>query len=102
MSSSPSVFCFEILADADPVVLIRLVERIQSLGLIPQRLEATWAEDRVIIQLLCCGLDEAAAGTLARRIGQFTTVHSVDWSDLRADLDRCALCDLQLSIHQCM
>jgi hypothetical protein len=78
-----SELCLEILADADPVVLTRLVERIQSLGLVPRRLSAHWlTDDRLAIELVCAGLDEARIETLARRISQFTTVHSATWRHL--------------------
>lgn len=87
MSTSQSVFCFEILADADPVVFIRLVERLQSLRLTPQCLEGTWDGDQLTIQLRCCGLDDATAGTLARRSEQFTTVHVANWRIYSLDRD---------------
>jgi hypothetical protein len=79
MSALPdSAFCRVILAYADPVVLIRLVERIQSLNLVPHRLAARWlADDRLAIELILAGLDEPRIETLTGRISQFTTVHSV-------------------------
>ena len=81
MSALPdSAFCVVILADADPVVLIRLVERIQSLNLVPHRLAARWlTDDRLAIELILAGLDEPRIETLTQRISQFTTVHSVIW-----------------------
>src|ERR1035441_8715737 len=84
MSNCKGVFCFEILADADPVVLIRLVERMQSLQLAPQHLDARWTEDRVKIHFECSGLNEAGARILARRIEQFTTVHCACCADQKA------------------
>jgi hypothetical protein len=81
MSQLPgSAFCLVILADADPVILIRLVERIQSLALVPQQLFAQWlTDDQVSIELVCAGLDDPGIETLARRISQFMTVHSAIW-----------------------
>jgi hypothetical protein len=81
MSPLPdSGFCLVILADADPVVLIRLIERIQSLGLVSRRLSAQWlSDDGLSIELICSGLDEPHVETLTRRISQFTTVHSATW-----------------------
>jgi len=82
MSPPPdSCFSLVILADADPVILIRLVERIQSLALIPERLSAQWLKpDRLSIELVCAGLDEPRIETLTQRIAQFTTVHSASWT----------------------
>lgn len=82
MSTTPTTFCFEILADGDSVVFIRLAERVQSLGLHPISLTATWLEhDRLAIQFLWQDRDGARAETLARRIEQFVTVHSVRWRE---------------------
>ena len=76
--SAPTVYCLEILADADPVVLIRLVERIQSLGLIAKQLTAKWiGDERVRIEFIFAGIAEHDAQTFASRVGQFATVHSV-------------------------
>jgi hypothetical protein len=81
MSPLPdSGFCLAILADADPVVLVRLIERIQSLGLVSRRLSAQWlSDDRLSIELVCTGLDEPRVEILTQRISQFTTVHSATW-----------------------
>ena len=82
--SSAPLFHLFVVADADPVVLIRLIERIQSLGLLPQHLSARWlSDDRLSIELECAGLNEARIGTLVDRISQFTTVHSVKWAHMR-------------------
>jgi hypothetical protein len=79
--SSDSIFSLVILADADPVVLIRLVERVQSLRLIAERLSARWlSEDKLSIELICAGLDEIKIETLRQRVAQFSTVHSAAWT----------------------
>jgi hypothetical protein len=79
--SPDSIFSLVILADADPVVLIRLVERVQSLRLVPERLSARWlSADELSIELICAGLDEIQIETLRQRVAQFTTVHSAAWT----------------------
>jgi hypothetical protein len=79
--SPESVFSLVVLADADPVVLIRLIERVQSLMLVPERLSARWFDqDKLSIELVCAGLDEAQIETLTQRVAQFTTVHSATWT----------------------
>jgi hypothetical protein len=82
-----SIFSIEILADADPVILIRLIERVQSLMLIPQRLTAKWlSQDTVSIEFLCAGcLDKSQIETLTQRVAHFTTVHSAKWTRVAAD-----------------
>jgi len=80
MSPDPT-FSLVILADPDPVVLIRLVERVQSLRFVPERLSARWlSEDELSIELICAGLDEIQIETLRQRVAQFTTVHSAAWT----------------------
>jgi hypothetical protein len=79
--SPESLFSLVILADADPVVLIRLIERVQSLMLVPERLSARWfGNDKLSIELVCAGLDETQIETLTQRVAQFTTVHSATWT----------------------
>ena len=81
MSPPPkSRFSLEILADADSVVLVRLVERIQSLVLIPLRLSAQWLPgERAWITPVITGADELGVETLAQRVAQFPTVHFAVW-----------------------
>jgi len=81
MSPPPeSRFCLEVLADTDPGVLIRLVERIQSLALTPMRLSAQWfLGERVWITFVFIGADEISIETLTRRIAHFPTVHFAVW-----------------------
>lgn len=79
--SLDSVFSLVVLADADPVVLIRLVERVQSLRLVPERLSARWlSENELSIELICACLDEIQIESLTQRVAQFTTVHSAAWT----------------------
>jgi hypothetical protein len=80
---SSTAYCLEIHADADPVVLIRLVERIQSLGLILRQLVMDWTDDeRTSIRFVFSGVDADHVDVLARRVAQFTTVHTVFWSEV--------------------
>lgn len=82
-SFADPTFSLLILADADAVILIRLIERIQSLALIPGHLSARWLDEhRLSIELICSGIDEPRIESLTRRVAQFTTVHSASWRRL--------------------
>jgi len=84
---TPTAYSLEILADADPVILIRLVERIQSLGLNPRRLTADWTDDECAsIRFEFFATDANQVDLLARRAMQFTTVHTVTWSEAESGI----------------
>jgi hypothetical protein len=85
--SPDSIFSLVIRADPDAVVLIRLVERVQSLRIVPERLLARWlSKDELSIELSFAGLDEIQIETLTQRVAQFTTVHSAAWTRVTENL----------------
>lgn len=80
VKTSASQYCQRILADADPVLLIRLVERIQSLNLIPEQFPATWLPgDCCAVNFNFRGRDGSQVKALADRVQQFVTVRTVNW-----------------------
>jgi hypothetical protein len=77
-------FRLTVVADADPVVLIRLVERIQSLALVLRQFSAhRLANDLFSIELVASTVHDSSIELLAKRIAQFVTVHSAEWEPIQ-------------------
>jgi hypothetical protein len=69
-----------VAAEADPGALMRVVERIQGLNIIPRRVLAELDVDRVLcIQVDIAGLPESRLALIAAKIGQVPCVLTAYW-----------------------
>jgi hypothetical protein len=75
-----SALQLRVVADADPGVLARVLERFQNLNLLPRRVTAEFGtNDLVQIEVDVCGLSEEQLTLIAHKIGQTTSVVNVYW-----------------------
>jgi hypothetical protein len=80
--SSPTVTLFRlrVVADADPAVISRVIERFQNLNVLPRRVIAEFGVNETIhIEVDVCGLAEEQLKIIAAKIGSATSIVSARW-----------------------
>lgn len=80
--SSPefSLLRLRVVADADPGVLARVLERFQNLNILPHRVFAeVAATGEFHIRVDVANLSENALALIAAKLGQVPSILSVDW-----------------------
>jgi hypothetical protein len=79
-SSTVSFFRLQVVADADPGAIARVIERFQNLNILPRRVIAEFGIDEIIhIQVDVCGLPEEQLKVIAAKIGTATSIVSAHW-----------------------
>ena len=76
-----SVFCFSVRCDVHPSSLPRVLEVFALHGHTPDQCHSTAAASELTVDVQMSGLDEVAAGLLAKRLGRVVTVSSVLYSE---------------------
>jgi hypothetical protein len=79
-SGSTALFRLRVLADPDPGTLARVLERFQTLNVIPRRViaEVTGAET-LSIEIVIAGLAERRVALIAAKLGQIPTITMAHW-----------------------
>jgi len=80
--SSPegSLLRLRVVADADPGVLARFLERFQNINFIPRRVVAEFATNgKLHVEIDTFGITEAHLTLIAAKIGEATSVVSSYW-----------------------
>ena len=79
-SLTVSLFRLRVLADADPGVLARVIERFQNINILPRRIIAEFGVDETIhIQVDICGLPEDQIQRIATKLRQATSIVNAYW-----------------------
>lgn len=69
-----------VVADADPGVIARVLERFQNLNILPRRITAECASnDLVHIEVDVCGIPEEQLSMVASKIGQSPSIVNAYW-----------------------
>jgi hypothetical protein len=70
----------QVVADADPGAIARVVERFQNLNLIPQRVLAEFSSNDLLhIEVDVCGVADEQLAPIAAKIRQATSVVNAYW-----------------------
>ena len=83
--SSPefSLLRLRVVADADPGVLARVLERFQNLNVLPRRVMAEWATTGMIhIEVDLAGPSEEMLTLVAAKLGQVPSIINAYWHRL--------------------
>lgn len=86
MAPSQTLFCvlrLRVVADADPGVIARVLERFQNLNIIPRRLNAEFGvDDALHIEVDVCGVPREQMDLIAVKVQQAVSVTRVHWHPL--------------------
>jgi hypothetical protein len=84
--SSPEVYSrrrLQVVADADPGAIARVLERFQNLNIIPRRVTAEFASNDVLhIEVDVCGLPEKQLALIAGKIRQAPCIVNAYWHQI--------------------
>jgi hypothetical protein len=70
----------QVLADADPGAIARVVERFQNLNIIPRRVSAEFSSNDLLhIEVDVCGIPEEQLALIAGKILQATSIVNAYW-----------------------
>jgi hypothetical protein len=73
----------QVVADADPGAIARVVERFYNLNIIPRRVTAEFStNDLLYIEVDVCGLPDEQLALIAAKIRQATSVMNAYWHRL--------------------
>ena len=73
----------QVVADADPGAIARVVERFQNLNIIPRRLSAEFSSNDLIhIEVDVCGVPDEQLSLIAGKICQSPSIVNVHWHRL--------------------
>jgi len=83
---SPQVYSrrrLQVVADADPGAIARVVERFQNLNIIPRRISAEFSSNDILhIEVDVCGVADEQLALIAAKIRQATSVVNAYWHRL--------------------
>jgi hypothetical protein len=84
--STPEVYSrrrLQVVADADPGAIARVLERFQNLNIIPRRVTAEFASNDILhIEVDVCGLSEEQLALVAGKIRQAPSIVDAYWHEL--------------------
>lgn len=73
----------QVVADADPGAIARVVERFQNLNIIPRRVSAEFSSNDVLyIEVDVCGLPDEQLALIAGKIRQASCIVNAYWHRL--------------------
>jgi hypothetical protein len=73
----------QVVADADPGAIARVVERFQNLNIVPRRLTAEFSsKDLLHIEVDVCGLSDEELKLIASKVRQATCIVNAYWHRL--------------------
>jgi hypothetical protein len=78
--ASFSLLRLQVVADADPTALARVLERFQNLNVVPRRVTAEFGTNDILhIAVDVCGLPEDQLGLIASKIRQAPSIINAHW-----------------------
>ncbi len=78
--STCSLLRLQVVAEADPTALSRVLERFQNVNVVPRRVVAeSGTNSRIHIQVDLFGMPEEQLGLIAAKIGQAPSVIHARW-----------------------
>lgn len=78
--SSCSLLRLQVVADADPTALMRVLERFQNLNIVPRRITAEFGTNDILhIAVDIFGVPEGQLAQIANKICQAASVVNVHW-----------------------
>jgi hypothetical protein len=84
--NSPQPYCrrrLQVVADADPGAIARVVERFQNLNIIPRRMSAEFTSNDILhIEVDVCGLPDEQLALIAGKIRQAPCIVNAYWHRL--------------------
>jgi len=73
----------QVVADADPGAIARVVERFQNLNIIPRRVTAEFSSNDLLhIEVDICGIADEQLALIAGKIRQATSIVNAYWHRL--------------------
>ena len=73
----------QVVADADPGAIARVVERFQNLNIIPRRVSAEFSSNDLLhIEVDVCGIADEQLALIAGKIRQATSIVDASWHQL--------------------
>jgi hypothetical protein len=70
----------QIVADADPGAIARVVERLQNLNIVPRRLTAEFSSDDLLhIEVDVCGVPDEQIALIIGKMRQATSIVNAYW-----------------------
>ena len=73
----------QVVADADPGAIARVVERFQNLNIIPRRLSAEFSSNDLLhIEVDVCGVPDEQLALIAGKIRQAPSIVNAHWQRL--------------------
>jgi len=70
----------QVVADADPGAIARIVERFQNLNIIPRRVIAEFSSnDLLYIEVDVCGVADEQLALIVAKIRQATSIFNAHW-----------------------
>jgi hypothetical protein len=73
----------QVVADADPGAIARVVERFQNLNIVPRRLTAEFSStDLLHIEVDVCGIDDRQLALIVGKIRQSLSIVNAYWHQL--------------------
>ena len=73
----------QVVADADPGAIARVVERFQNLNIIPRRVIAEFSSNDILhIEVDVCGIPDEHLALIAAKIRQATSIVNAYWHRL--------------------
>jgi hypothetical protein len=85
MDSPPTYFRLrlQVVADADPGAIARVIERFQNLNIVPRRLTAEFASNDVLhVAVDVCGVPDEQLMLIASKIRQAPSIVNAYWHRL--------------------
>jgi len=83
---SPQVYSrrrLQVVADADPGAIARIVERFQNLNIVPRRVTAEFSSNDVLhIEIDVCGISDEQLMLIVGKIRQATSIVNAYWHRL--------------------
>jgi hypothetical protein len=80
---SPQIYSrrrLQVVADADPGAIARVVERFQNLNIIPRRLTAEFSSNDLLhIEVDVCGVSDEQLALIVRKIRQSPCIVNAYW-----------------------
>jgi hypothetical protein len=84
--SSPEAYSLrrlQVVADADPGAIARVLERFQNLNIIPRRVTAEFASNDVLhVEVDVCGIAEEQLSLIASKIRQAPSTVTAHWHQI--------------------
>jgi hypothetical protein len=81
--SSGSLLRLQVVADADPTALLRVLERFQNLNIVPRRITAEFGTNNILhVAVDVFGVPEARLALIVNKVRQATSIINAHWCEI--------------------